>query len=311
MEPAAKISLVLGGGGMRGLAHIGVVKVLARHGIIPGEYIGTSVGSLVAAMAGGGMMPEEIERIALDLRKKDILDYDWWGLFLRRARNRSVYKGKALHDLVRRVLPVDRFDQLVRPVYITSANVHTGAETVWGMPGLDRVPIHDCVVASCSIPGVFPPKQIEGYWFVDGSMVDPLPLRVAVYHGATLIIAVYLDRPAPHRRQDVEGEGFLSIMDRGHALLSRTICANDLRHFKEAPLVLIEPDVEAHGLFKFERTDEVIAAGEAAAEHAVAHHPLLRDLSRPAVSTPLPEAAPMADQPGLVEKPRERGRVRG
>ena len=283
MEQPRKIAIVLGGGGMRGVAHVGVLKVLARHGIVPDFYVGTSVGSLIASMAAGGMMPEEIERAAMSIRRQDILDYDWWGLLLRRGHNRSLYKGKALHDWVRRTLPVDRFDQLLKPAYITSVDVQSGREVVWGMPGLTDVPIHDTIVASCSIPGIYPPKQINRYWFVDGSMVDPLPVKVAVYHQATLIIAVYLDRTdVGHRTPAPASSGFMGIVERGHTLLSRTICRHDLQYFSDAPLALIEPEVENHGVFQFDHTEECIAAGELAAEEALARHPLLRDFSRPA-----------------------------
>src|SRR5688572_9774406 len=107
-----RVSLVLGGGGLKGLAHIGVLKVFAAHGIVPDEYVGTSVVSIVAALAASGLKPEEIERAALSLRRSDILDYDWKGLVLRRGRVRSLYKGQALRAWLKRTLPVDRFDGL-------------------------------------------------------------------------------------------------------------------------------------------------------------------------------------------------------
>jgi NTE family protein len=272
---------------MKGLAHIGVLKVLARHGILPHFYVGTSVGSLVGALAAGGMMPEEMERIALAVRRRDILDYDWWGLMLRRGRNRSIYKGQALHQWVRRVLPEDRFDRLLRPLYVTAVDATDGREVVWGMPGLNEPPVHECVVASCSIPGIYPPKEIAGRWFVDGGMVDPLPVRVAVYLKATLVIAVNLDCeeyavPTPEA-------GFADLVERGQTFLSRTITRFDLRYFKDAPLVVMEPPVEKHALFGFDRLEGLVRAGEEMAERVVAQNPLLRELSRPAEATPLPQ----------------------
>ncbi len=264
--------MVLGGGGMKGLAHIGVLKVLARHGIRPAQYVGTSVGSLIGALAAGGMPPDEIERLALSVRRTEILDYDWLGMLFRRGRNRSIYRGKAYHDWVRRVLPVDRFDQVKQPLYVTAVNVNDGNEVVWGLPGLDDVPIHDAVVASCAVPGIYPPKQIGGHWFVDGGVVDPLPVRVAVYLKATMIVAVNLDgEPMAGGAQDT---GLYGLMQRGQTLLSRTITQFDLRYFKDTPLVLIEPKVQ-QGLFQFEGLQECIRAGERAAEMVLANHPLL------------------------------------
>ena len=72
MIDGKKIAVVLGGGGMKGLAHIGALKALHRHGIVPDEYIGTSVGSFIAAMAAGGLSPDQIEDIGLSIRREDI-----------------------------------------------------------------------------------------------------------------------------------------------------------------------------------------------------------------------------------------------
>src|SRR6185295_1793555 len=88
-----KVSVVLGGGGMKGLAHIGALKALHRHGIIPDEYIGTSVGSYIAALAAGGLHPDRIEDIGLSIRRRDILDYNWLGMLCRPGRAKSLYRG--------------------------------------------------------------------------------------------------------------------------------------------------------------------------------------------------------------------------
>jgi NTE family protein len=287
---------------MKGLAHIGVLKVLARHGIVPSSYIGTSVGSLIAAMAAGGMMPEEIERIGVAVQRQDILDYDWLGLLLRRGRNRSIYRGKAYHDWVRRILPTDRFQDLKAGLYMTTVNVNDGREVVWGMPGLNDVPIHDCVVASCAIPGVYPAKQIRGHWFVDGGWADPLPVRVAVYLKASLIIAVHLDHEESDSPANAQEAGLYDMIERGQSMLSRAITRFDLRYFKDAPLALIEPRVQHHSLFQFDGLEECIRAGEEAAEDAVAHHPLLRTLGS-ASEERENERTRNAGAPGLVEPP--------
>src|SRR5688572_2257074 len=143
-----RVSLVLGGGGLKGLAHIGVLKVFAAHGIVPDEYVGSSVGSIVAALAASGLSPAEIERIALSVRRSDILDYDWKGLILRRSRVRSLYRGVALRSWLGRVLPARRFDELVKPAYFTSVDMNTCQETIWGMAGTRDLPLHDCLAAA-------------------------------------------------------------------------------------------------------------------------------------------------------------------
>lgn len=287
MIQGKKISIVLGGGGTKGLAHIGVLKVLHRYGLTPDEYVGTSVGAYIGALAAGGMTPGEIEAIALSLRRSDILDYDWLGLLIHRGKVRGLYRGKALHDFIRRTLPVDRFEQLARPLYVTSVELESAREVIWGMPGYREVPIHDCVVASCAIPGIFPPKKINQHYFVDGSLVDTLPVKVSVYNKADLILAVYLE-PREAASLGVERKGIAAILQQSQSILSRTLARHNLRYFEREPIVLIQPRVADHGMFEFDRTSDVIRAGEEAAEAILRSHPLTRALLPATADAPTP-----------------------
>ena len=271
-----RVALVLGGGGLKGLAHIGVLKVLARHGIVPDEYVGTSVGSIVAALAASGLMPEEIERMALSIRKHDVLDYDWKGLILRRGRVRSLYRGVALREWIRRALPVDRFDQLFKPAYFTSVDLNRGEEIAWGRSGYDDLPVHLAVSASCAIPGIYPPVEIHGRHCVDGSLVDTLPVRAATVGPADLIIAVYLEEPGASPARSIQRLGIGAILEQAQSIVSRTLLGLRLNRFEGAPVALIWPRVRSHGMFQFDRTDELIRAGEEAALRAIESDPLLR-----------------------------------
>lgn len=286
MLDGKKVTLVLGGGGMKGLAHIGVLKALRDWGIEPDEYIGTSVGSFISALSAGGMNPEQVEDVGLSVTKSDIIDFNWLGLLWKRGGTRSLWRGKAFHDFVRRKLPVDRFEDLKKPLYMTAVNLTRGEEVIWGMPGLTQVPIHDCVVASCAIPGLYPPKKINRYYFVDGSLVDTLPIKVAVYLNAGLIIAVYLESSEPGGRMPPP-VGMAGTLLQSQSILSRTLFQHNLRHFQEAPLVLVQPKIYGRGMFEFEDTAAVIAEGERAAHEALLGHPLMAHV-RPPASTPAP-----------------------
>lgn len=282
-----KVAVVLGGGGMKGLAHVGVLKALRAWGVEPDEYVGTSAGSYVAALAAGGLAPDEIEETALSIRKADILDSNWLSLLWKRGEARSLYRGKAFHDFVRRTLPVDRFPELRKPLYMTAVNLTRAEEVIWGMPGLTEVPIHDCVVASCSIPGIFPPKRITRYYFVDGSLADTLPIKVAVYLNAEIIIGVYLESFDREHSRANPPVGISDVLMQSQMVLSRTIFQHNLRHFQEAPLVLIRPFVGGFGMFQFEETAALIAEGERAANEVLLSHPLMKGLTPPA-GTPTP-----------------------
>lgn len=271
-----RVSLVLGGGGLKGLAHIGVLKVLAAHGIVPDEYVGSSVGSIVAALAASGLSPAGIERIALSIRRSDILDYDWKGLILRRTRVRSLYRGVALRAWLKRVLPVERFDQLLKPVYFTSVNMDTYQETIWGGPGTRDLPLHDCLAASCAIPGIYPPVEIRGRHYVDGTLVDTLPVRAATASAFDMILAVYLDEVDPSPTPSIRGLGIAGILEQAQSIMSLNLLNLRLNHFTKAPVTIIRPHVRSHRMFQFDRTSEVIRAGESAALEAIATAPLLK-----------------------------------
>lgn len=282
MIDGTKVSLVLGGGGVKGLAHVGVLRALRACGIVPDEIVGTSVGAYIGALAAGGLLPDEVREVALSIRRRDVLDYDWFGMLWRRSGVRALYKGRAFHDMVRRTLPVDSFDKLLLPLYVTSVELDTGREVIWGMPGFTEIPLHDCVVASCSIPGLYPPKKISRFHFVDGSLVDSLPVKVSFYNGAGLVIAVYLDSDEARGEPCVLG-GMGSILNQAQSILSRALVRHNLGYFDASRMVLIRPRVENVGFFDFGRADEVIRAGEEAAWAALLSHPL----TRPMVPTPL------------------------
>ncbi|HEU4339454.1 MAG TPA: patatin-like phospholipase family protein [Planctomycetota bacterium] len=276
MYNGRRVSLVLGGGGLKGLAHIGVLKVLATHGIVPDEYVGTSVGSIVAALAASGLAPREIERIALDIRRADILDYDWKGLLLRRGRVRSLYRGVALRSWLRRVLPFDRFEQLATPAYFTAVDVNSGEQVVWGRPDTSGHPLHECVASSCAIPGIYPPMEIAGRHYLDGSLVDTLPVRMATVGRADLILAVYLDEVDAAPTRSIQRLGIGAIMEQAQSIVSKTLMNLRLHRFHGATVVIIRPRVRSHGMFQFDRTGEVIRAGEEAALRALAADPALK-----------------------------------
>jgi NTE family protein len=276
MFQGRRVSVVLGGGGLKGLAHIGVLKVFAAHGIVPDEYVGTSVGSIVAALAASGLAPEEIERHALSIRRSDILDYDWKGLILRRGKVRSLYRGMALRAWLRRVLPVDRFDKLATPAYFTAVDLNSGEERIWGPDTAADLSLQDCVASSCAIPGMYPPVEISGRYFVDGTLVDTLPVRAAHARAQDMILAVYLDENDDSPGNSIQRLGFGAILEQAQSIVSLTMLSLRLHQFTRAPVTIIRPHVRSHRMFQFDHTDEVIRAGEAAALQAIAREPGLR-----------------------------------
>jgi len=254
--------LVLGGGGAKGLAHIGVVKVLERLGISISEYAGTSAGAIVAAMAASGMKADEIERVGLAIRQSDIFDFNYTGLLKGPSRINGLCKGENLRKLIKRVIPVNRFDELQKPLFLSSFNIGSGETIFWGTDAYRDVSLHDAIYASCAIPGIFPPQKIGDAYYIDGGVADNLPLQMAKIRNHDLIIAVKLSCRRLTKGDDIMKGGILSLMEQFYDIKNRELSEYRRQDQVETPLILIEPEVEDHWLFKVHRTQELIRRGE-------------------------------------------------
>src|SRR5688572_15170283 len=170
------IVLVLGGGGMRGMAHVGVLKALATLGIEYDAIVGTSIGALVGAMAAGGFDLAHMESIIGEVQKQDYFRLNTVKLLLKGTRAPSMYQGDTFKTSLARILPKVGFGQMRIPFYCNSVRLESGGSVFWGTPGFDKIPIVDAVYASCALPGVFEPFEWEGFNYMDGGIVDSVPL---------------------------------------------------------------------------------------------------------------------------------------
>src|SRR3954465_3374640 len=147
-----KIALVFGGGGIKGFAHIGVLKALEERGIKPALYAGTSIGAMVAAAAVGGMSPDELARRAESLRRRDLFRINHFGMLMDRMRSQSIYLEEPLRALTNAIVPAGNFDEMQKPLLVNTVDLERGTQIVWGLPGLRDVSMRDAVYASCSLP---------------------------------------------------------------------------------------------------------------------------------------------------------------
>jgi NTE family protein len=271
-----KVTIVLSGGGLRGMAHVGALKAIRALDIPVHEYIGTSMGSLVCALAAGGMDIEGMERLALDLKSEDILDLRLLHFIRKRLRARSFYEGKRLHRYIEKVLPIDSFKLLDKPLLVNAVELSRGEEVYWGTEEADDIPVHEAVYGSCALPGVFPPLKMNGIYYIDGGILTNLPVRMARQRGADLIIAVNLGLPALRKIDEVpEQKSIIDILLQSNGITMRRILQLQLREFIEYPLILVEPHLPTRRMFDFEETDRSIRAGERAALNVLRDHPLL------------------------------------
>lgn len=250
--PAGKprIGLALGGGSARGFAHIGVLKSLEQAGIKPDAVVGTSAGALVGAFYAAGWTPWQIEEFFLQVRESDVADFS-------AAGKRGLLTGDALASLVQGKLKNARIESLPIPFAAIATDLKTGE-----LQMLRQGPVADAVRASCSLPGIFVPKSVDGRELVDGGLVSPLPVGSARRMGCDVVIAV--DVSAPPQPSELSGlyEVILQSFDiMGRALSNQEALQADL---------LIRPDTARWSSSDFNARRELIQAGYVAAQGKLA-----------------------------------------
>ncbi|MCY7387430.1 MAG: patatin-like phospholipase family protein [Burkholderiales bacterium] len=179
-----RLALVLGGGGPRGFAHVGVLKVLEANGIQPDLVVGASVGSLIGALYAKGLSAAEIEKIALAIDPKRFIGVSSSGF----SGN-----GGALEDFIRELTEGKPLQGLTRKLAVTAARRDNNSLAVFTQGNTGAA-----VRASTATPGQFAPVRILGVEYHDGDEAQPVPIRVARDLGAEIVIAVdvsaYLER---------------------------------------------------------------------------------------------------------------------
>jgi NTE family protein len=240
----AKVALVLGAGASKGFAHVGVIKVLESHKIPVHMIVGTSVGSFVGSLYAYGYNAYQLQTMAFDLKREDLIDLT--------LPDNGFVRGEKLETYVNWVLRDTPIEKLQIPFYAVATNIQTGEEIIFGTGNTGTA-----VRASCSIPGVFQPARISGVTYVDGGVVSPLAIDAARRYGADVVIAVDIssspDRSVPISTIDT----ILQSVNIMYAKIS-------FSQLSKADVV-IRPNVGYIGSSDFSRRHEAILEGEKAA----------------------------------------------
>ncbi|MGB7845974.1 MAG: patatin-like phospholipase family protein [Candidatus Acidiferrum sp.] len=242
-----RVGLALAGGFARGIAHIGVLRIL-READIPIDVVaGTSVGALIATAYCSGASLEFMEQIAHETKFSDFGRWvpSWLGL----ATNNR------LEQYLERMTPIRRFEELQKPLAIATTDINLGLP-VYYHGGLLGPPLR----ASCAYPGLFVPVKYEGRTLVDGFLTALVPVEGVLLLGAELVIAVYLESASVG-----EPRTFTDVLSRSFNIIQKHA---DLEWRKEAN-VIIEPDVSPFLWDDFSKASELIRAGEEAALKAL------------------------------------------
>ena len=247
------IGLALGAGAARGFAHVGVIKALESQGIRPDVVVGSSAGSVIAALLASGATGNELNRLALNLDEATIAD---WGLPFA-GRFGGLIKGDALQNMINREVQNKAIEQMRIPLGIVATDLQSGKGILFrsGNTGL-------AVRASCSVPGVFQPAVISGKEYVDGGLVAPVPVSYARQMGATIVIAVNISSEPVHQ----DASGTLGVLQQTISIMQRSINQYEL---KSADIV-IQPHLLQMGGSDFRSRNAAILAGEVAAQEQMA-----------------------------------------
>jgi NTE family protein len=259
-----RFTLVLGGGGMRGLAHIGVLRALADRDLVAREVVGSSVGSLIAASWCAGMSIAEMRDLALEIKRDDLFQLAHGAFATRGLRAAAIYRPEPLAHFVRGVLGDITFEELEHPLLVNTVDINTGTQVFWGSPGLRDLPVADAVIASCALPGFLPPHEIRGHYFVDGAAAANLPVNPLPHVQHDLVIAA--DVSARGREAlSVQTRGFISVYARAIEIGIQRMDEATLNRWTSPPLLLIRPKVWHIELLSFQQNAELIEAGFGAA----------------------------------------------
>ncbi len=247
------VALVLGSGAARGFAHIGVIKSLESQGIRPNMVVGSSAGSVIAALYASGYSGLDLNRIGLNLDEAAIADwaYPFAGRF------GGLIKGDALQNMVNREVQNKTIEQMSIPLGIVATELQTGKGILFrrGDTGL-------AVRASCSVPGVFQPATIQGKEYVDGGLVAPVPVRYAQEMGANFIIAVNISSDT----SAFNSNGTLGLLQQTISIMQQSINQYEIARAD----VVITPQLKQMGSADFRARNAAILAGELAAQEKIA-----------------------------------------
>lgn len=243
-----KIGITLSGGGARGIAHAGVLQALNDYGIKPDAISGTSMGAIVGVLYADGKSPGEI----LEFMK----DYKLSGFFKWNIPKAGFMDSTKLQYILEQSLQAKTFEDLQTEFHVSATNLNTGDYTIF-----NRGELLKPVVASSCIPVVFIPVEINGDMYVDGGLLNNLPIE-PLQENCDRIIGVHVNRNG--RKDDVKK--MRSIADRSFRI---AIWQNVKPRLKECDFVIEPTGVYEYGVFEFDKADELFRHGYLSTEKKI------------------------------------------
>ena len=280
-----KTGIALGGGGAKGLAHIGVIKVLEEHGIFPQLVSGTSIGALIGALYLLHGDIHAVEAFALGFENSNLYPY-----ISPRPSSSGLISEKSIRTFLNDIFGSKRIEDLDRPFYCSAADIRRGREIIF-----DRGSLQRAVRASISIPVIFKPVRLRRSYLVDGGLINPVPVDVLKKNGSDFTIAVNVitQRSLRQRRRKTANAKEKLLLARLDNFLSRKLISSrankepnlievflstmeimqqkliTARLQNDAPDATIHVDTQDFKLFEFYRPAAIIRRGEETARREI------------------------------------------
>jgi NTE family protein len=259
------VALVLGGGGVKGFAHVGVIKVLENHGIRPNMVIGTSAGSFVGALYASGMSAYQLQRVALGMQETDIRDLT--------LSSQGFLIGEKLQQFVNSQVKNTPIQQFPIRFAAVATDLESGEKVAFNYGNAGQA-----VRASCSIPNVFLPTRIGKRQFVDGGLVSPVPVLTARDMGADVVIAVDISAKP---KLGTAPMGWWGLLDQSINILSQGAIRAELAKAD----VVIQPSVQHADALSLDQRHEFLLEGEKVAQQRIGQIRLAIDVARQRLAT--------------------------
>lgn len=238
-----KIAIAFGGGAAKGFAHIGVIKVLEQNGIKPDIITGTSAGSVIGSLYASGLNGMQIQQKAMSLKEDQLADYTF--------SSSGVVKGEALQTFINQEVGNRPIEKLPISFGAVATNKESGVAAVFRSGNTGQA-----VRASASIPNVFQPVKIGKNTYVDGGLVQPVPVEAAKNMGADVIIAIDISA------KPTKGvKGFWATIDQSINIMNQVALNKQLKMAD----VVIHPNIDNISSLSFEQRHQAIFEGEKAA----------------------------------------------
>ncbi|WP_439642588.1 patatin-like phospholipase family protein [Gemmatimonas sp.] len=275
---APRIAVVLGGGAVKGLAHVGALRAIREAGIVPALYAGSSIGAMIAAAAASGRAPDDLMARALRVRRRDLFRINHMGMLMERMLSRSIYLEAPLRALCDELVDDGTFDSFRHPLLVSAVDLERGLPVVFGRSGFRDVRVRDAVYASCALPGFFPPGVVGNRVCIDGGTMDNLPVSIAGLEVDAIIAVDVGIADVPHA-VGVAEQGFATIFMRAASMMMHEMQQATLTRWAGPPMLLVRPTVSHIGWFSFAHVEELLQVGYDATRAALTH--LLDALAAP------------------------------